>query len=657
MDKTKRIEELVKLLNEASDAYYGGRDEIMSNYEWDALFDELKELEEETGYILPDSPTNSVGAEEEGSGEKEPHEFPALSLAKTKLVEDLQKWAEDKDVWVSWKLDGLTLVLTYDDGQLTKILTRGNGQVGTNITHLKDFIHGIPKTVDYKDHMVVRGEALISLRDFQKLNETLDEDEKFSNARNLASGTLSVDAERAYQVKERNVRFIAFTCVYLGDDAENRMSWGKRMGLLKKLGFDVVAHKCCDSNGLPEVVNEFTEQVPECEYPVDGLVVVYDDTQYANTGSVTGHHATRAGLAFKWQDEAKETILDHVEWSCGTSVITPVAVFDTVELEGTEVSRASLVNISEMERLGIGEDRKTTIKVIKANKIIPKVIGVSEAEGSFCVPKTCPVCGAPTEVKENANRMRKVKILVCTNPHCAAKNLKKLARFVGKTGLDIDGLSIETLRALVNQGFIKEFSDIFYLKSHAEAICKMPGFGGKSCENLLASIEKSRTVSAVNFLVSLSIPMIGEYAAKSILNAIGYEGFLDIVRDPSRDFTHISGIGPERSKALTDWFSDIENADAFSHLRQELDIRYESKAKEGGCAGLTFVIMGDVHTFANRAAFKEYVESKGGKVTGSVSKKTDYLVNNDAQSNSEKNRKAQALGVPIITEDEFLAKF
>lgn len=657
MDKTKRIEELVKLLNEASDAYYGGRDEIMSNYEWDALFDELKELEEETGYILPDSPTNSVGAEEEGSGEKEPHEFPALSLAKTKLVEDLQKWAEDKDVWVSWKLDGLTLVLTYDDGQLTKILTRGNGQVGTNITHLKDFIHGIPKTVDYKDHMVVRGEALISLRDFQKLNETLDEDEKFSNARNLASGTLSVDAERAYQVKERNVRFIAFTCVYLGDDAENRMSWGKRMGLLKKLGFDVVAHKCCDSNGLPEVVNEFTEQVPECEYPVDGLVVVYDDTQYANTGSVTGHHATRAGLAFKWQDEAKETILDHVEWSCGTSVITPVAVFDTVELEGTEVSRASLVNISEMERLGIGEDRKTTIKVIKANKIIPKVIGVSEAEGSFCVPKTCPVCGAPTEVKENANRMRKVKILVCTNPHCAAKNLKKLARFVGKTGLDIDGLSIETLRALVNQGFIKEFSDIFYLKSHAEAICKMPGFGSKSCENLLASIEKSRTVSAVNFLVSLSIPMIGEYAAKSILNAIGYEGFLDIVRDPSRDFTHISGIGPERSKALTDWFSDIENADAFSHLRQELDIRYESKAKEGGCAGLTFVITGDVHTFANRAAFKEYVESKGGKVTGSVSKKTDYLVNNDAESGSEKNRKAKALGVPIITEDEFLAKF
>ena len=657
MDKTKRIEELVKLLNEASDAYYGGRDEIMSNYEWDALFDELKELEEETGYILPDSPTNSVGAEEEGSGEKEPHEFPALSLAKTKLVEDLQKWAEDKDVWVSWKLDGLTLVLTYDDGQLTKILTRGNGQVGTNITHLKDFIHGIPKTVDYKDHMVVRGEALISLRDFQKLNETLDEDEKFSNARNLASGTLSVDAERAYQVKERNVRFIAFTCVYLGDDAENRMSWGKRMGLLKKLGFDVVAHKCCDSNGLPEVVNEFTEQVPECEYPVDGLVVVYDDTQYANTGSVTGHHATRAGLAFKWQDEAKETILDHVEWSCGTSVITPVAVFDTVELEGTEVSRASLVNISEMERLGIGEDRKTTIKVIKANKIIPKVIGVSEAEGSFCVPKTCPVCGAPTEVKENTNRMHKVKILVCTNPHCAAKNLKKLARFVGKTGLDIDGLSIETLRVLVNQGFIKEFSDIFYLKSHAEAICEMPGFGSKSCENLLASIEKSRTVSAVNFLVSLSIPMIGEYAAKSILNAIGYEGFLDIVRDPSRDFTHISGIGPERSKALTDWFSDIENADAFSHLRQELDIRYESKAKEGGCAGLTFVITGDVHTFANRAAFKEYVESKGGKVTGSVSKKTDYLVNNDAESGSEKNRKAKALGVPIITEDEFLAKF
>lgn len=657
MQKTKRIEELVRLLNEASDAYYGGKDETMSNYEWDALFDELKSLEEETGYILPDSPTEKVGAEEEGSGEKEPHEFPALSLAKTKLVEDLQKWAEDKKVWVSWKLDGLTLVLTYDDGRLTKILTRGNGQIGTNITHLKNYIRGVPKTVKYNGHLVVRGEALIGLRDFQLLNETLGEEEKFSNARNLASGTLSVDAERAHLVKERNVRFIAFTCVYLSDDTQNHMSWGERMDLLEKLGFEVVAHKTCDSAGLPEVVKYFTERVPECEYPVDGLVVVYDDTQYANSGSVTGHHATRAGLAFKWQDEAKETILDHVEWSCGTSVITPVAVFDTVELEGTEVSRASLVNISEMERLGIGEDRKTTVKVIKANKIIPKVIGVSKAQGFFRIPENCPVCGAPTEVKVSESQMRKVKILVCTNPHCAAKKLKKLSRFVGKAGLDIDGLSIETLRAFINKGFVKEFSDIFYLKNHAEEICEMPGFGSKSCENLLAAIEKSRTVDAVNFLVSLSIPMVGEYAAKNILDAVGYDGLMEIIRDPERDFTHIVGIGPERSKALTDWFSDIENADEFSHLQQELDIRYNTKEKKGGCTGLTFVITGDVHTFANRAAFKNYVEGKGGKVTGSASQKTSYLVNNDAQSNSEKNRKAKALGIPIITEDEFLEKF
>ncbi len=662
MNKQERIEELVKLLNEASDAYYGGQEEIMSNFEWDALFDELKSLENETGTILPDSPTQNVGADE-GGGEKEPHEFPALSLAKTKLVEDLQKWAEDKKVWVSWKLDGLTLVLTYDDGKLTKILTRGNGRVGTNISHLKDFIHGIPKEIAWKEHMVVRGEGLIGLRDFEELNETLDEDEKFSNARNLASGTLSLDAARAQLVKERHVCFIAFSCVYMeelaesGDWHESQMNWGDRMALLKKLGFDVVPHEPCDKNSLPQMVEKFTHMVPDYGYPVDGLVVVYDDFAYSNTGSVTGHHATRAGLAFKWQDEVKETVLDHVEWSCGVSVITPVAIFDTVQLEGTEVSRASLVNISEMERLGIGEDRKTTVKVIKANKIIPKVIGVSESEGSFHVPDTCPVCGAPTKVKENINQMRKVKILVCTNPRCAAKKLKKLARFVGKTGLDIDGLSIETLRAFVNQGFIKEFSDIFYLKNHAESICEMPGFGSKSCENLLASIEKSRTVSAVNFLVSLSIPMIGEYAAKSILNAIGYEGFLEIVSDPSRDFTHIPGIGPERSKALTDWFSDIENADEFSHLQQMLDIHYETKSKEDGCAGLTFVITGDVHTFANRAAFKEYVESKGGKVTGSVSKKTNYLVNNDADSGSEKNRKAKALGVPIITEDEFLKKF
>lgn len=662
MSKQERIEELVKILNEASDAYYGGQEEIMSNYEWDALFDELKNLESETGIILPDSPTQNVGADE-GEGEKEPHEFPALSLAKTKLVEDLQKWSEDKKVWVSWKLDGLTLVLTYDDGKLIKILTRGDGRVGTNITYLKDFIHGIPKEIAWKGHMVVRGEGLIGLRDFEELNETLDEDEKFSNARNLASGTLSVDAAHTQLAKERHVCFIAFSCVYMeelaesGEWYESQMNWGDRMVLLEKLGFDVVPHEPCDKNGLPQMVEKFTHMVPDYGYPVDGLVVVYDDFAYSNTGSVTGHHATRAGLAFKWQDEVKETILDHVEWSCGASVITPVAIFDTVQLEGTEVSRASLVNISEMERLGIGKDRKTALKVIKANKIIPKVVGVKEAEGHFEIPAVCPVCGKPTQVKVTENQKRKVKVLVCTNPRCAAKKLKKLAKFVGKTGLDIDGLSVKTLRVFINKGYIKEASDIFYLKEHADEIRNLPGFGDKSCENLLTAIEKSRTVSAVNFLVSLSIPMIGEYAAKSILNAIGYEGFLDIVRDPSRDFTHISGIGPERSKALTDWFSDIENADAFSHLRQELDIRYEPKVREGGCAGLTFVITGDVHTFANRAAFKEYVESKGGKVTGSVSKKTDYLVNNDVQSNSEKNRKAKALGIPIITEDEFLKKF
>lgn len=662
MSKQERIEELVKLLNEASDAYYGGQEEIMSNYEWDALFDELKNLESETGIILPDSPTQTVGADE-GEGEKEPHEFPALSLAKTKLVADLQKWAEHKKVWVSWKLDGLTLVLTYDDGKLTKILTRGDGRVGTNITYLKDFIHGIPKEIAWKGHMVVRGEGLIGLRDFEELNETLDEEEKFSNARNLASGTLSVDAARAQLVKERHVCFVAFSCVYMeeptesGEWRESQMNWGDRMALLKRLGFDVVPHELCDKNSLPQMVEKFTHMVPDYGYPVDGLVVVYDDFAYSNTGSVTGHHATRAGLAFKWQDEVKETILDHVEWSCGVSVITPVAIFNTVQLEGTEVSRASLVNISEMERLGIGEDRKTTLKVIKANKIIPKVVGVKEAEGHFEIPAVCPVCGEPTRVKVTENQKRKVKILVCTNPHCAAKKLKKLAKFVGKTGLDIDGLSVKTLRAFINKGYIKEASDIFYLKEHADEIRNLPGFGDKSCENLLAAIEKSRTVSAVNFLVALSIPMIGNYAAKSILNEMGYDGFLNVISDLNRDFTHVPGIGPERSKALTDWFSDIENANEFSHLERVLDIRYEAQTKEGSCAGLIFVITGDVHTFANRAAFKAYVESKGGKVTGSVSKKTDYLVNNDAKSSSEKNRKAKALGVPIITEDEFLTNF
>jgi len=663
MEKNQKIEELVAQLNEAADAYYSGKDELMSNYEWDAAFDELKKLEEETGYILPNSPTQTVGGEEDVSGEKEPHEFSALSLAKTKSVEELQKWAGDKDVWLSWKLDGLTLVLTYDNGQLTKILTRGDGHIGTNITHLKGLISGMPMQIPFARHLVVRGEALISNKDFEAINALIeDEDEKYANARNLAAGTLAVDEKKAHLVKERKVTFKAFTLVDIGDDPGiNLGSWGTRMEFLSELGFAVVEYEAASKESLPQVVDRWTRKVEtnEFDYPVDGLVITYDDVAYASSGSVTGHHATRAGYAFKWPDESKTTPLDHIEWSCATSVITPVAVFDPIQLEGTTVSRASLVNISEMERLGIGANGKTRVEVIKANKIIPKVIGVKQAEGTFEIPEFCPVCGEKTEVRISTAMKRTVKTLVCTNPDCAAKKLKKFVRFVSKEGLDIEGLSIETLRVLISRGFIHEFSDIFALKYHAAEISKLDGFGERSCEKLLQAIEKSRDVDAVNLIKSLSVPMVGRDAAKRIFAAIGFDGFTKAIQTPGERFERIPGIGPERSKAIIDWFSDMKNADEFSHLMREVRLKNaHNKVNSGGkCMRITFVITGEVHHYPNRDSFKAYVESEGGKVSGSVSKKTDYLVNNDVNSTSGKNKKAKELGVPIISEDEFVSKF
>ncbi len=373
----RRCEELVKQLNEASDAYYNGKEELMSDFEWDTLFDELAQLEQRTGYILPESPTQNTGAEE-AAGEREPHEFPALSLAKTKQVSELLKWAEDKEIWLSWKLDGLTLVATYDGGRLVKLLTRGNGTVGSNITYLKDSINGLPGKIKYQGHMVVRGEAAISYPDFELINATMDDDEKYANPRNLASGTLSLDDPQ--KVKERHVYFNAFTLVYIED---NIVSWGRRMDLLEKEGFRMVERERLTAQTLPEAVERWTGKVEsgQMEIPVDGLVICFDDTDYAASGSVTGHHASRAGLAFKWKDVSAKSELLYVEWSCAASTISPVAVFEPVQLEGTTVSRASLCNLSEMERLGIG--KKCMLEVIKANKIIPKCIAVSQAQGEI----------------------------------------------------------------------------------------------------------------------------------------------------------------------------------------------------------------------------------------------------------------------------------
>lgn len=662
-----RMQRLIDELNAASEAYYGGKEEIMSNFEWDAKFDELTKLEETTGTVLPNSPTQNVSTAEEQeafAGQKVQHEYPALSLAKTKKVEDLQKWAEEKPVWLSWKLDGLTVVCTFDadesdptgaTGRLTRLVTRGNGQQGLDITFMKDAIQGIPKTIPYGGHVVVRGEVVISYPDFKEINAELPAEEQYANPRNLASGTLSLDPSRIADVKARKVQFIAFTLVHIDDKIK---SWGERMDFLKKCGFHTVEHEATNAEKLPETVRKWTEMAESTDmiYPVDGLVIVYDDTDYAATGSVTGHHATRAGLAFKWQDEVAVSTLRDVEWSCGATTITPVAIFDPVQLEGTTVSRASLVNISEMERLGIGENGKTEIQVIKANKIIPKIVGINHAIGKYEIPSKCPACGLPTSIFNGNNG---VKTLKCNNPECPAKNLKKYERFVSKQGMDIDGLSIESLRDFVAAGMIHDFTDIFLLSKHADEIKAMDGFGDKSCENLMAAIEKSsKGVDPIHLLTALCIPQIGADAAKRLINACGWSAFLDRV-DIGYGFADVDGIGEERSKAICDWFENEDNRAVFGELLQLLDITNAGAQQENGgtCAGLTFVITGDVHHFKNRDEFKAYVEAHGGKVAGSVSKKTNFLVNNDATSASSKNRKAQELGIKIITEDEFVATF
>ena len=651
MEKEQRIKYLIEQLNLASQAYYNGQNEIMTNYEWDAMFDELTLLEQETGIILEDSPTQKTGMEVE-AGEREEHEFPALSLAKTKQVEELQAWAGDRDIWLSWKLDGLTLVLTYDGGVLTKILTRGNGTAGNNITFLKQAIGGIPLTIAYKGHMVVRGEAVISYSDFDQINDMIeDDDEKYANPRNLASGTLNLDDLE--EVKKRHVNFHAFTLVYLDDPI---LSWGERMKYLEDMNFIVVEHEKTTASGLSDVIERWTEKVErgEMDLPVDGLVICYDDTEYAASGSVTGHHATRAGYAFKWADEAVDTRLRYIEWSCAVSTISPVAVFEPVQIEGTTVSRASLCNISEIERLGLGAE--CTLSVIKANKIIPKCIAVKDAKGEVVIPETCPVCGASTKI--HISPKSGTKTLHCTNPDCTAKNVKKFTRFVSKQAMDIDGLSVQTMLKFINQGYIREFADLYHLSEHFDEISQMDGFGEKSCTNMNLAIEKSRNVHPVNLIYALCIPMIGIDAGKKIVAEVGFEGFLKRMEEQD-DFEDIDGIGLEKSNSILLWYQKKENRMMLAHLLQEIQVdKVEVKdTSAGSCVGQTFVITGDVHQFKNRNEFKAYVEAQGGKVTGSVSKKTTYLVNNDLESASSKNKKAKELGIPIISEDTFVEMF
>ena len=651
------IQSLVEQLNAASDAYYNGREEIMTNYEWDAAFDRLKKLEEETGIILPDSPTQNVSADNL-TGQKEEHEFPALSLAKTKKVAELAKWAENRPIWLSWKLDGLTLVVTYDNGKLTKVVTRGNGHIGTNITHLSKAIDGILQAIPYKGHLVIRGEAVISYPDFEQFN--MESEEEYANPRNLASGSLTL--KNINEVKERHIRWIPFTLVY---EEEEIISWGNRMAWLEQQGFKPVDRELIEQPteaNIQAVIDRWTERVTgksssPFPYPVDGLVISYDDTVYAATGSVTGHHATRAGYAFKWQDESAETELEYIEWSCAASTISPVAVFKPVELEGTTVKRASLCNISECERLGIG-DKGTKIAVIKANKIIPKVINVVERLGVFHIPEVCPVCQSATEVIESESSG--TKTLHCTNTHCPAKQLKKFGRFVSKEGINIDGLSEQTIQKFINLGWVREYADLFHLNNHASELRTMDGFGDKSVSKLLTAIEKARDVEAHRLLFALNIPLIGRDVCNRLLSAYQITDLFHTATEATTEdvFATIAGIGPEKSASFVRWMKDRDNYSMLQQLLVELNISQSSSAPTGNsCEGLTFVITGDVHHYKNRNELKAYIESQGGKVTGSVSKSTSFLINNDVESSSGKNKKAKELSIPIISEEEFIARF
>ena len=662
-DKMSRMKQLVKELNEASDAYYNGQSERMTDYEWDARFDELKRLEQETGTTLPNSPTQKV-SEDSITGQKEEHEFAALSLAKTKQPEELVKWSEGLPIWISWKLDGLTLVVTYDNGVLTKVVTRGNGHIGTNITHLSKAINGIQQQIEYKGHTVIRGEAIISYDDFERF--LMESGEDYANPRNLASGSLTLkDVE---EVRQRHIQWIPFTLVHIDDDIT---SWGDRMDWLEQQGFKTVERERVDlpdANSVENVINAFTQKVTSKQnpFPVDGLVICYDDTDYAQTGSITGHHATKAGLAFKWQDESADTVLQEIEWSCAASTISPVAIFRPVELEGTIVKRASLCNISECERLGIGAGG-TEISVIKANKIIPKVIKVNRTVGSLVIPHECPVCHAATEIR--ISEVSGTKTLHCTNEECPAKQLKKFARFVSKEGMNIDGISEQTLSKFINLGWVSEYADIYDLRRHIRELAQMEGFGEKSASNIIRSIERSTNLEAHRLLYALNIPLCGMDVCKRLLGAYPLDELVkeatketgdlfEPYREASDVFAHIDGIGPEKSASFVNWFRDEHNKQRYHHLREKITVTQASNEPIGNkCEGLVFVITGDVYHYKNRNELKAYIESQGGKVASAVSGSTNYLINNDVTSTSGKNQKAQQLGIPIISEDQFIEKY
>ena len=645
-EKTKRMQELVDVLNKAGKAYYQDAEEIMTNYEYDTLYDELKELEKELGITLSNSPTVNVGYEVLSELPKERHDSPMLSLDKTKNVEELKEFAGNQKVVISWKMDGLTIVLTYRDGQLVKAVTRGNGEVGEVITNNAKVFKNIPLQIAYKGELIIRGEAIIGYKDFEKINEEIAEaDAKYKNPRNLCSG--SVRQLNNEITAKRNVKFYAFSLVKAeGVDFHNSRAY--QLDWLKGQGFEVVEHYAVTRDELEAEVINFSEKIKENDFPSDGLVLIYDDMAYGQSLGRTSKFP-RDSFAFKWADETRETILREIEWSPSrTGLINPVAIFEPVELEGTTVSRASVHNISIMEELelGIGD----TIEVYKANMIIPQIARNLTRSGVKNIPAACPVCGGSTEIRKVSN----AKALYCTNPECQAKRIKSFSLFVSRDALNIEGLSEATLEKFIARGFIHDYADIFHLDRYQEEIQTMEGFGEKSYRNLIDSVEKARTTTLPKVIYSLGIANIGLANAKVICREIGFDA--DRVMDITvEELNAIPGVGDVIAKAYVDYFGDESHRESFVKLLKELTIpKEEVNAKEQIFIGKNFVITGNVTHFANRNKVKELIESKGGKVTGSVTSKTNYLINNNAESSSSKNKKAKELGIPIISEDEFL---
>ncbi len=641
-----RMKELSAVLSEAAKAYYQESREIMSNFEYDKLYDELLELEAESGVLLAGSPTQKVGYEVLGELPKEAHESLMLSLDKTKELDALQEWLGDQTGILSWKLDGLTIVLTYQDGELKKAVTRGNGEIGEVITNNARVFANIPLKLAFKGELVLRGEAVIKYSDFEKINEAIEDvDAKYKNPRNLCAG--SVRQLNNEITAQRNVNFEAFMLVK-ADGVDFQNSRQQQFLWLKDQGFDVVDYEVVNRENMPAAVERFALAVQNYDIPSDGLVLLMEDIAYGESLGRTAKFP-RNSIAYKWADEIKETTLKEIEWSASrTGLINPVAIFEPVELEGTTVSRASVHNLSIMEalELGVGD----TITVYKANMIIPQIADNLTRSGSIIPPEECPVCSGKTRIQQ----VNDVRSLYCTNPECQAKKIKRFSLMVSRDALNIEGLSEATLEKFIGAGFIHEFADMFHLEQYQEVITQMEGFGQKSYDNLIDSLKKASHTTLPRVIYGLGIAGIGLANAKMLCRRFHFD--LDVMRRAEREeLLEVDGIGGVLADAWLDYFSSEKNNQAVDDLMKELTIEQEAENPDLAVfEGLTFVITGSVEHFANRKELQELIEAKGGKATGSVTAKTSYLINNDTMSNSSKNKKAKSLGIPILSETDFL---